>query len=264
MIRGSHHRLCWIAPLCLAASVAASAQSSAPAVAARAPVTWLLVVDDLHLDFRNTGRIRNAMKTMVAELIQEGDKFAIASAGPSALAVDVTVDRQSLDAAIKKTTGNGLRFDDVIQGPNGASEARYRASIALAAAHSMLDTGSRAPGGPTALLYISSGFSVDILPDGAPTSPPLRQGFNVTRSEVREQLTQLTARATRAAIRIFAIDPRVAFDDPVPDPRDPAWPAHRAAMTSVLRSISDGSGGFAIVDDDFVTQLRRIADTMRR
>ena len=85
-----------------------------------------------------------------------------------------------------------------------------------------------------------------------------------SRSEIREQLNQLTATATRASVRIFAMDPLVTFDDPVPYPTDPAWPAHRSAMRSALQSISDGSGGFAIVDGDFVTQLRRVADTMHK
>lgn len=256
--------LCWLPGLCLVACGTAAAQSSVPAVVAPSPVTWLIVVDDLHLDFRNTGRIRNALRTIAAELIREGDRFALASSGPSALAVDVATDRQLLDAAIKKTTGNALKHEDVTGSADGPVEARYRASIAVATAQEVLNNLSRLPPGPRAVLYISNGYDFDILPDRPTTSPRLPPGLIFTRSEVREQLTQLIASAMRAGVRIFAIDPRVGFDDPVPGPSDPAWPAHRSAMRSVLQSISDGSGGLAIVDGDFVSQLRRVADAIRK
>jgi hypothetical protein len=262
MIRGPHHRLPWIAAFCLGASVAASTQSSVPAIVARAPVTWLIVVDDLHLDFRNTGRIRDAIRTMAAELILEGDRFAMVSTGPSALTIDVTGDRQLLDAAIKRTTGNALKYEDVVASPYGPVEARYRASIAVASAQELLNNLSREPAERMALLYVSNGYSVDILPDRLSTSPRLGQGRDYTRAEIREQLAQLTASAARASIKIFAIKPRMG--DPIPVPTDPGWTAHLSAMRSVLQSISDGSGGFAVVDGDFVTQLRQVANTMRR
>jgi hypothetical protein len=46
----------------------AAAHAQTPDVAARARVTWLIFVDDLHLDFRNTGRIRGMLKTIVSQL----------------------------------------------------------------------------------------------------------------------------------------------------------------------------------------------------
>lgn len=227
-------------------------------------MTWLIVVDDLHLDFRNTGRIRSTIKAIVSELMLEGDRFASVLTGPSRLTVDLTADRPLLDDAIKKMTGNALKYEDVVATASGPVEARYRASIAVAAAQEALNNFARLPDGPRALLYISNGYDVDILPDRTPTSPRLGRSRDVTRAEIREQLSELTASATRASVRIFAIDPRVAFDDPVPEPSAASWPAHRSAMRSVLQSIADGSGGFAIVDGDFVTQLKRVAEAMRR
>jgi VWFA-related protein len=91
---------------------------------------FLIMVDDLHLDFRNTGRIRDLFRRVSRTLVHEGDMFAIVSTGPSSLAIDLTYDRKILDEAIKKITGNGLRPSDVIQGSDGAdgpSEVKYRA-----------------------------------------------------------------------------------------------------------------------------------------
>lgn len=213
----------------------ASAQS-------RPPVTWMIFVDDLHLDFRNTGRIRNMMKTIVSELIQEGDRFAIASSGPSTLAVDLTEDRQLLADAIKKTTGNALKYADIQAAPS-LDEVRYRASIAIATAESILSRASLVPG-PEALLFISNGYGV---------TPP----------DILKKLSALTATATQSGARIFAIHPRAAFgDDPLQTFRDATWQAHVTAQITSLRSLADKTGGFAIVDGDFVDQLRRINEAV--
>ena len=43
---------------------------------------FLIFVDDLHMDFRNTGRIRDLFKKISKELIHDGDMFGIVSTGP--------------------------------------------------------------------------------------------------------------------------------------------------------------------------------------
>ena len=98
---------------------------------------FLIIVDDLHLDFRNTGRIRDLFKRISKQLVHEGDMFGIVSTGPSSLAIDLTYDRKILDDAIKKISGNGLKPSDIIQGAEGAegpSEVRYRAHVAFSTA----------------------------------------------------------------------------------------------------------------------------------
>ena len=47
---------------------------------------FLIFVDDLHMDFRNTGRIRELFKKISKELIHDGDMFGIVSTGPSSIA----------------------------------------------------------------------------------------------------------------------------------------------------------------------------------
>ena len=66
---------------------------------------FIIFVDDLHLDFRNTGRIKDLFTKISKELIHEGDMFGIVSTGPSSLSVELTYDRKRLDAAIKKISG---------------------------------------------------------------------------------------------------------------------------------------------------------------
>ena len=76
---------------------------------------FLIFVDDLHLDFRNTGRIRDLFKKISKELIHDGDMFGIVSTGPSSIAIDLTYDRKRLDEAINKISGSGLQPKDIIE-----------------------------------------------------------------------------------------------------------------------------------------------------
>jgi hypothetical protein len=68
---------------------------------------FIIFVDDLHLDFRNTGRIRDLFKRISKELIHEGDMFGIVSTGPSSLAIDLTYDRKRLEQAIRRSAAAG-------------------------------------------------------------------------------------------------------------------------------------------------------------
>ncbi len=97
---------------------------------------FLIIVDDLHLDFRNTGRIRDLFKRISRTLVHEGDMFGIVSTGPSSLAIDLTYDRKILDEAIKKITGNGLKPSDIIQGAGRSAGAERSA---LPGARGVLD-----------------------------------------------------------------------------------------------------------------------------
>src|SRR6476469_6235487 len=57
---------------------------------------WMIFVDDLHMDFQNTGRIKDLFKQISNELVHEGDMFGIVSTGPSSIAIDLTYDRKRL------------------------------------------------------------------------------------------------------------------------------------------------------------------------
>ena len=51
---------------------------------------FLFFVDDLHLQFQNTGRVRELFKKIGKNLIHEGDLFGIVSSGPSSISIDMT------------------------------------------------------------------------------------------------------------------------------------------------------------------------------
>ena len=47
---------------------------------------FLFFVDDLHLQFHNTGRVRELFKKISKDLVHDGDMFGIVSSGPSSIA----------------------------------------------------------------------------------------------------------------------------------------------------------------------------------
>ena len=69
---------------------------------------FLFFVDDLHMQFQNTGRVRELFKKIGRTLLHEGDLFGIVSSGPSSISIDMTYDRKRLDLASNKMAGSGL------------------------------------------------------------------------------------------------------------------------------------------------------------
>src|SRR5262249_57903807 len=70
---------------------------------------FMIFVDDLHMDFNNTGRIRDLFKKVAKELIHEGDMFGIVSTGPSSIAIDMTYDHTHLADTITKIPATALK-----------------------------------------------------------------------------------------------------------------------------------------------------------
>jgi VWFA-related protein len=244
---------------------------------------FLIIVDDLHLDFRNTGRIRDLFKRISRTLVHEGDMFGIVSTGPSSLAIDLTYDRKILDDAIKKISGNGLRPSDVIQGPDGAegpSEVRYRAHVAFSTAYDILRQLERVTNRRKAVVWVSNGYDFDPFADSRLGEDPVFGGrFGQTREEGKEmreqfnrghvfadadlarELGDLTRTANRANATIYTIDPRglVAGSD-LDEQLDPVeFGEHVRKTQDSLRVLADETGGIAIVNqNDFDKALKRI------
>ena len=144
---------------------------------------FLLFVDDLHMDFRNTGRIRELFQKIEKELIHEGDMFGIVSTGPSSIAVDMTYDRKRLDEAIKKIAGNGLKPDEIIETPDGSQgppEIRYRAHVAFSTAYDVLKNLEQVHNRRKAFVYVSDGYDYDPFKKGRAAAAIERQGGSCT------------------------------------------------------------------------------------
>jgi VWFA-related protein len=198
-------------------------------------IAWLIFVDDLHVDFRNTGHLRKLLKSISTDVIRYDDIVAVRSSGPPRLSIDVTADKQLLEDVIQKTHGNGLKASDIQAAPvRGSDEVQYRVTLAVSAASGMIDS-VHPPNRLRALLYISNGYTVD----------------------ASAQLSELTRTARRSNVTIFAIDPRGLPGASLADERSPA-------TQDSLRAIAEPTGGFALLDEtDVPAAMARIGRAMR-
>jgi len=243
---------------------------------------FLIIVDDLHLDFRNTGRIRDLFKRISKTLVHEGDMFSIVSTGPSSLAIDPTYDRKVLDESIKKITGNGLKPADIIQGAEGSdgpSEVRYRAHVAFSTAYDMLSQMEKINNRRKAVIWVSQGYDFNPFAESRLGEDPIFGGrFGQTRDEGKEQqgmtgqnqfadadlsreLSEITRTANRANATLYTIDPRglVAGTD-LDEQMDPnEYAEYVRKSQDSLRVLAEQTGGIAVVNqNNFEKALKRI------
>jgi VWFA-related protein len=122
---------------------------------------FVFFVDDQHLQFHNTGRVRELFQKISKELLHEGDMWGMVSSGPSSISIQMTYDKNRMQEAIKKMTGNELKPDDIINGPSGPggpSEIRYRAHVAFSTVEETLKNLEAVHNRRKALVYVSDGY----------------------------------------------------------------------------------------------------------
>jgi VWFA-related protein len=250
---------------------------------------FLIFVDDLHLDFRNTGRIRELFKKIAKELIHEGDMFGIVSTGPSSIAIDLTYDRKRLDQAITKITGGGLAPKDIIDVPQGAQgppEVRYRAHVAFSTANDIIAQLAQVHNRRKAFIYVSNGYDFNPFKDsrnkaeaerfgrstdnsqgegsdGGQTEndPFKKQGQQFVEADLVSDLSWLTRNANRANVTMYTIDPRGLVGMPDLDEKIDMveWQQYVRTSQDSLRTIAELTGGYAAVNqNDFDKALKRI------
>src|SRR5436190_179773 len=217
---------------------------------------FLFFVDDQHLQFGNTSRVRELFKKISKELVHDGDLFGIVSSGPSSIQVDMTYDKRQIDEAIQKMTGNELKPTEIIQsgsGPGGPSEIRYRARVAFSTMAEGLKNLEQVHNRRKALVWVSDGY--DFAPfkdarygtmdsnspfeqnqsatarrnaagqqDGGQSFDPnndpdvvqQRQSEEFADADLSRELYEITQAANRANTTIYTIDPR-GLVGPLPD-----------------------------------------------
>jgi VWFA-related protein len=251
---------------------------------------FLFFVDDLHLQFHNTGRVRELFKKISKELVHDGDMFGIVSSGPSSIAVDMTYDRSRLDEAIKKIAGNELKPTDIINGPSGAegpSEVRYRAHVAFSTVDDVLKNLETVHNRRKALVYVSDGYDFNPFQDarlglmdpnspfaqnefqrqqnqaaaqngssGTPTTDPYtqqqKQSEEFADADLARELGDLTRNANRANVTMYTIDPRglVGMGD-IDEQVDPTqWNDFVRKSQDSLRVLAEETGGIAVVNQN--------------
>ena len=185
--------------------------ADAPA-APRAQVAWLIFVDDLHLDFVSTGRLRDVLRTAASTLGEGAALVGIQSSGPSSVSLPPSTDLDGRDAAIRRIVGNGLRPGDFLVGnaPGAARELRYRAHTSLSALSSAVASLAAAATPKKHVIYVSNGFAVvEPIDPGTPLLPGVSPsvGF-IEDPELRDELARVAQVSLDSGVTISALDPR--------------------------------------------------------
>jgi VWFA-related protein len=251
---------------------------------------FILLVDDLHLDFKNTAQVRALVKKIKGTLIHEGDMFGIVSTGTSSIAIDLTYDTKRIDEAVKKIMGGGLKPSEIIQGPEGQegpTEVRYRAHVAFSTAADLLGQLEKVTNRRKALIYISNGYDFNPFEKSRmgeadsmflnrdqqnqtdqngekvnyQDDPARRTGSQFADADLARELAELTRQANRANTTVYTIDPRGLVGMPDLDENvDPVeFQNYLSNSISSLRVLAEQTGGTAIVNqNDFEKALKRI------
>ncbi|MCX6544357.1 MAG: VWA domain-containing protein [Acidobacteria bacterium] len=259
---------------------------------------FILFIDDLHLDFKNTHRVRDLLKKIKNTLIHEGDMFGIVSTGTSSIAVDLTYDAKRIDEAIGKVMGGALKPTDIIQAPEGnegPSEVRYRAHVAFSTAEDLMAQLDQVHNRRKALIYVSNGYDFNPFEksrtgeadsvfennqmkadekqqrqqaaqaagvDANDTTDPMATAANrFADADLARELSELTRSANRANATIYTFDPRGLVGMPDIDEKvDPTeWANYIQKSIDSLRVLAELTGGIAVVNqNDYEKALKRI------
>jgi len=243
---------------------------------------FLVFIDDLHLDFGQTPRLRQLLKDMLKNLIHDGDMFGVVSTGTSSISQQLTYDRQILESISNKVSGGGLKPSDIISSSNGVgqgSELRHRAHVAFETAYDLVNNLQKIQNRRKAVIYISSGYDfnpfeksrldhqAEILQSQASDleNDPFFQQERSTNALgeadlIREEV-ELTRAANRANASLYTIDPRglVAGQDMSDEVDNQDFQAYLRETQDSLRVLAENTGGFAIVNqNDLNKGLKRI------
>jgi VWFA-related protein len=258
---------------------------------------FLFFIDDLHLQFGATSRVRDLFKRIAKQLVHDGDLFGIVSSGTSSIAIDMTYDHKRLDEAISRIHGNGVTPTEVIESASGArgpSELRFRAGVAFRTMHDALKNLEKVQNRRKALVWVSEGYDFnpfqasrlsllgedspylqnrDNLPrsntdgDGNTTQqwdPRIelqKQGEAFSDADLAFEMGELTRSANRANTTIYTIDPRgLVAGGEIDQQVDPTeWTNYLRKSQDTLRVLAEETGGIAIVNTNgFDRALQRI------
>ena len=255
---------------------------------------FVFFLDDLHLDFRESGRVKELVKKLRQELVHEGDMFCIVSTGPSSIAINMTYDPKRLDEAMKRITGAGLSPNDIVEGGTGSEgppEVRYRAHVAFSTAYDLLQQLEQIRDKRKAFIYISNGYDFNPFAGSTaqsqsdryaqgqrgngntgngqmyqnatddPTNLYNQEGAEFADADLARELAELTRTANRANVSFYTIDPRglVGMMDMDQKVDQTEWQDYIRKSQDSLLVLAHETGGIAVINsNDFDKAIKRI------
>lgn len=253
----------------------------------------LIFIDDLHIEFKLTPRMRQLLKRTSDLLIHDGDLFGVVSTGYSSIAQDMTYDRKRIPEIISKVQGAGLKPSDLVRAQStaeGPAEVKYRANTAFSTAYDVLNNFAKITNRRKIFIYMSSGYNFNPFPEARRrfdastnsrngstdlgltdpnqvdpsllTNPFEAQQNEFHQADLVQELSELTRQAKRSNVIIYTLDPRGLTAGPDMDEQDVLTSEYQDYVRDTqdtLRVIAEETGGFAVVNqNDFDKALKRI------
>jgi VWFA-related protein len=209
----------------------------------------LLVLDDLHVDFRRTAQVRAAAKQFVRRFVGVNDLVAVVMTGGRSSAMqDFTNSQSRLLAAIDRFSGQKPRRGD----PASQVEKAVKAENSLETLGATAGFLSNVRGRRKAIVWFSEGVEYDI-DDVVNSTYAMR---------IRDEMRDAIAAATRSGVVFYGVDARgvgAGLDELVEVNLDADF-QKESGMVAVqnetrrgqdfLRTMSSESGGFAVVNQN--------------
>jgi hypothetical protein len=214
-------------------------------------VLWLIFVDDLHVDFRDTGRLRDLVRTIAKELLVGGDLIAARSIVSTKFSIDATPDLELLSRRTRELSGNGLRLSDVLDGAGWLDESVYRSSLSLAAACEAISGITQLLDRRKAVIYVSNGYV----------------RFNAGQGQHCDRPSGVISLAQAAQVQIFPIDTRLLIRPPTPElgVDIDEWRNYLNRTQDSLRGLAHETHGAARLDmTDLTEWLRGVSRVVRQ
>ena len=188
------------------------------------PRAFLLVVDDLHLDFRNTPRLRKILQDLLAAAAREEDTWALVTTGISSIRVAPAPwpRRNSRRSAV--ITGNALNVRQQLDAFGNAERRRSDTAACL-------DDRHRDRPRPSRHRRAEPGRLHDPLPSPTGTT----RAWCPRAETVRPRRMPAPARRD--------LGPRSALPDPPFDVRPDEWAAYTEAARESLRTLAEQTSG---------------------
>jgi Ca-activated chloride channel homolog len=199
---------------------------------------YVLVLDSLHVSAERSGEVRRLARRFLQEYFADGDMAAVVNTtGAAEPAQELTASRPRLLAAVDKFAGQKGGGAPAVRRTTESAEA----DDVLSSLKTLTELLSGVQGRRKAVVFFSEGpsFCLDVQ---------LKTG---SRGVLSEASRALVAAANRGNVAIYGVDPR-GLDPSILD-------CDLDAGIQSLRSLSDGTGGFATVNsNDFIAGFDRI------
>ena len=241
----------------------------------------VLMLDDLLVDARRSLPVRRLANDFIDQFVEEGDLVAVVTSGAApASSQNFTTDRGLMTAAVDRFIGRRLPSKAMAQadaysrdqsGTDGyASERVTRSREALSRLTGAAGFLSSIRGRRKTLVWFTEGVDYDVDNAMGAKGPDSLQDSRM----VRAAMSELIGTAQRAGVSFYAVDPRgvgAGLDDNISIAALPARNLQSPlGMQTVqneirwtqdtMRTISDETGGFAILGGNVNEQFRKIVD----